>query len=175
LTCDFATLGGGWQAVLTITDRAIRSTVTSHTAERASAGGEDGWRVSWLTGRVLSAAQAQAAMLIAEAAGDVDADCDPELYDEGFWSRLDAWAAQLGMPGPAALAQAAAVPAGELTPMCRAAAGRFSNGRAVCLGKGGGGCFAAAQESGDGLLTPTRPGAAPAGSWVQDECCRDCQ
>ena len=72
--------------MLTITDRAIRSTVTAHAAERT---GEDGWRVSWLAGRVLDAGQAQSAMLIAEAACDLDADCDPELYDEGFWSRLD--------------------------------------------------------------------------------------
>jgi hypothetical protein len=85
-------------------------------AERTSEGGEDRWRVSWLAGRVLSAGQAEAAMLIAEAACGVDADCDPELYDEGFWSRLDAWADQLGMPGPAALAQASAALAGELTP-----------------------------------------------------------
>lgn len=56
--------------------------------------------MSWLAGGVLSAAQARAAMLIAEAACDAGADCDPELYDEGFWPRLDAWAAQLGMPGP---------------------------------------------------------------------------
>jgi hypothetical protein len=102
LTWDFAALGG-WRAVLTITDRAIRSAVTPHAAERT---GGAGWRVSWLAGRDLSAGQAQAAMLIAEAACDAGADCDPELYDEGFWSRLDAWAAQLGMPGPAALVQA---------------------------------------------------------------------
>lgn len=72
--------------------------------------------MSWLPGRVLSAAQAQAAMLIAEAACDAGVDCDPELYDEGFWSRLDAWAAQLGMPGPAALAQASAALTEDLTP-----------------------------------------------------------
>jgi hypothetical protein len=90
--------------VLTITDRAIRSTVTSHAAERTGEGGEDRWRVSWLAGQVLSAGQAEAATLIAEAACDVDADCDPALYEEGFWSRLAVWAAQLGMPGPAALA-----------------------------------------------------------------------
>jgi hypothetical protein len=76
--------------VLMITHRAIRSAVTSHAAERTGDGGEDGWRVSWLAGRVLSAGQAEAAMLIAEAACDVDADCDPELYDEGsgrVWMR----------------------------------------------------------------------------------------
>jgi hypothetical protein len=101
--------------VLTITDRAIRPTVTPHAAERT---GEGCWRVSWLAGRNLNAGQARAAMLIAEAACDLDADCDPELYDQGFWSRLDAWAAQLGLPGPAALAQAAAPPAGDLTPSC---------------------------------------------------------
>jgi hypothetical protein len=131
LTCGFAALGGGRQVVLTITDRAIRSTVTPHAAERTGDGGQEHWRVSWLAGRVLSAGQAQAAMLIAEAACDLDADCDPELYDPGFWSRLDAWAAQLGMPGPAALAQAAAVPAAELTPRRQAAAGCSSNRRAV--------------------------------------------
>ena len=104
--------------MLTITDRAIRSTVTPHSAERTGESGENGWRVSWLAGRALSAGLAEAAMLIAEAACDVDADCDPELYDEGFWSRLDAWAAQLGMPGPAAFARAAAALSGELTPGC---------------------------------------------------------
>jgi hypothetical protein len=104
---------GGWRAVLTITDRAIRSALTPLSAERA---GEGGWRVSWLAGRVLSAGQAQAAMLIAEAACDLDAGCDPELYEPGFWSRLDQWAAQLDMPGPAALALAAAALTGELTP-----------------------------------------------------------
>jgi hypothetical protein len=61
-----------------------------------------------LAGRDLSAVQAEAAMLIVEAACDLDASCDPQLYDEGFWSRLDTWAEQPGMPGPAALAQASA-------------------------------------------------------------------
>ena len=78
--------------------------------------------MSWLPGRVLSGGQAEAAMLIAQTACDVDAGCDPDLRDAGFWSRLDGWAGQRGMPGPAALAQAAAPPAGELTPRCRTVA-----------------------------------------------------
>jgi hypothetical protein len=163
LTCDFAALGGGWQAVLTITDRAIRSTVTPHAAERAGAGDEDGWRVSWLAARLLSARQAEAAMLIAEAACDVDADCDPELYDEGFWSRLDAWAAQLGMPGPAALAQAAAAPARELT-LRRQAADCSSNRACRLLRRGWRRMLRCRPRGGDGLLTPARPGAALARS-----------
>lgn len=61
---------------LTITDRAILSPVTPHSAERLGQGDEDTWRVSWLPGRVLTGPQA-------EAARDVDVDCDPELYDDG--------------------------------------------------------------------------------------------
>lgn len=93
---------------LTITDRAICSPRTTHMAERAGRT----WRVTWLPGRELDLGQAQAAMLIAEAARDIDAGCDPGVCDGGFWSRVAWWAAQLGMPGPAAIDQAG-VPPGE--------------------------------------------------------------
>jgi len=55
-------------------------------------------------GRVLTEGQA-AAMEIAEAASQIPADCDPEVYDEGFWSP---WT-----PGPAS----SALP--DLPPSCR--------------------------------------------------------
>ncbi len=32
------------------------------------------------------------------------------VYDEGFWSRVDAWAGQLGPTGPAGIVQASGVP-----------------------------------------------------------------
>ena len=33
-------------------------------------------------------------------------DCAPELYDDTFWTRVDAWAAALGPAGPDAVARA---------------------------------------------------------------------
>jgi hypothetical protein len=38
------------------------------------------------------------------------AGCDPEVYDEGCWSRVGAWAGRLGLTGPAAIVQACEVP-----------------------------------------------------------------
>jgi len=35
--------------------------------------------------------------------------CDPEAYDEGYWSRAAAWAGRLGLTGPAAMMQASEV------------------------------------------------------------------
>jgi hypothetical protein len=40
----------------------------------------------------------------------IPADCNPEVYDEGFWSRLDVWAGQFGLTGPAGIVQASEVP-----------------------------------------------------------------
>jgi hypothetical protein len=39
----------------------------------------------------------------------IPADCNPEVYDEGFWSRLDVWAGQFGLTGPAGIVQASEV------------------------------------------------------------------
>jgi hypothetical protein len=36
----------------------------------------------------------------AGAASQIPADCHPEVYDEGFWSRVDAWAGQFGLTKP---------------------------------------------------------------------------
>jgi len=41
-----------------------------------------------------------AAVETAEAAGQIPADCSPEVYNEGFWSRVDAWAGRFGLSGP---------------------------------------------------------------------------
>src|SRR5579863_6158358 len=38
------------------------------------------------------------------------AGCNPEVYDEGFWSRVDAWVGQFGLTGPAGIVQASEVP-----------------------------------------------------------------
>ena len=37
------------------------------------------------------------------AARQIPADPNPEVYDEGFWSRVNAWADQLGLTDPSAL------------------------------------------------------------------------
>jgi hypothetical protein len=51
-----------------------------------------------------------AAMETAGTASQILADCNPEMNDEGFWSRVDARAGQLGLTGPAAIVQASEVP-----------------------------------------------------------------
>jgi hypothetical protein len=51
-----------------------------------------------------------AALEAAGAASQIPADCDPEVYDEGFWSRVDAWAGQFGLTGPIGIVQASEVP-----------------------------------------------------------------
>jgi hypothetical protein len=49
-------------------------------------------------------------MELAEAAAETQDDCDPEVYDEAYWSRADRWAAALGMSGPAAASLASEPP-----------------------------------------------------------------
>ena len=85
---------------LAITEIAMTSTQIPHAA-RARDGG--GWEVSWLPGQVLTQSQAVTAMTIAEAAATRD------LSDNGdrMWPHIDAWAAELGMSGPAAVAAVA--------------------------------------------------------------------
>jgi hypothetical protein len=77
---------------LTITNHLIRSADTARTAELGDGGGT----VTWLPGRVLTKGRA-AATETAAAASQIPADCNPEVYDEGFWSFVDAWADQLGL------------------------------------------------------------------------------
>ena len=66
--------------------------------------------VIWLPGRLFTGGRA-AAIEGAGAASQVPADCNPEVYDEGFWSRVDAWAGQFGLTGPVGIVQASKVPA----------------------------------------------------------------
>jgi hypothetical protein len=80
---------------LTITNHLIRRADTAHTAVLGGGGGT----VTWLPGRVLTEGRA-AAIETAEAASQIPDDCNPEVYDEGFWSRVDAWAGQLGLTDP---------------------------------------------------------------------------
>jgi hypothetical protein len=51
-----------------------------------------------------------AAVKAAAAARQVPADCNPEVNDEGFWSRAGAWAGQLGLTRPVGIVQASVVP-----------------------------------------------------------------
>lgn len=78
---------------------------TRHTARAADGGG---WTVSWLPGRTLTQNQAVTAMTIAEA---VKAHAD-DLADNGsrWWLHIDGWAAELGVTGPFAVAEASLSP-----------------------------------------------------------------
>jgi len=92
---------------LTITDHLIRSADAPHTA----GAGDGGGTVKWLPGRVLIEGRA-AVIKTAEAASQIPADWAPEVCGEGFSSRVDAWAGQFGLTGPAGIAQASEVPGG---------------------------------------------------------------
>jgi hypothetical protein len=87
---------------LTILDGSISSDRTPHTARL----GPDDWRaweVSWLPGRHLDRNGAITAMVLADltASGDMDA---------GHWPHIEAWAAELALTAPEALARAAKPP-----------------------------------------------------------------
>ena len=94
---------------LTITDQIMRSADTAHTA--TPSGGE--WTVTWLPGRNLTRSQATTAMMLAQMVGRIPADAGPEAYDSRFWARADAWAAELGLSGPDAVARTSEPPAGS--------------------------------------------------------------
>jgi len=57
-------------------------------------------------------------MEAAGAASQIPADCNPEVYDEGFWSRVNAWAGQFGLTGSAGIVQASGVPGAGDGPAC---------------------------------------------------------
>ncbi len=75
---------------LTITDDAITSDVTGHTARRVDWRADLGWRMSWLPERLLTKNEAISGMTIAEHAGS------------GPRSLLDVLATELGLTGPEA-------------------------------------------------------------------------
>jgi hypothetical protein len=84
----------------------MSSEVTRHTAKRI----DDGWAVSWLPGRVLTQNESITAMTIAEVIGGHDVIGDPLHAGHRLWPHLDSWAAELGMSGPQALAEASLSP-----------------------------------------------------------------
>jgi len=94
-----------------ITGFEMSSDVTRHTArfdDHAAADGNGAWIVTWLLGRLLTKNQAVTAMTIAEAVY-MHAD---ELMDNAhpWWGHIDAWAAELGLKGPHAVAEASLPP-----------------------------------------------------------------
>jgi hypothetical protein len=62
-----------------------------------------------LPGRVLTGGRA-AAIEAAGAASQIPADGNPQVYDEGSWSRVNACAGQFGLTGPADIVKASGVP-----------------------------------------------------------------
>ena len=82
---------------ITITDRLMHSAETRHTAELT----DGGWEASWLPGHALDRNQAITAMTIAETVGH---GLEP---GDRLWPAVGAWAAELGLTGPDAVARAA--------------------------------------------------------------------
>lgn len=72
-----------------ITDTAMSSTSTDHTARRTHPAGQ--WRVSWLPSRILTRNEAATAMTIAEVVASRPAP------GNRIWSALTAWAAELDL------------------------------------------------------------------------------
>ena len=91
---------------LSITDTAMTSDQTAHTA-RHTPGGQ-GWEVSWLPGQILDRHAAITAMTIAAAAG-------PDLHEgHRLWPHIQGWSGELGLTAPDAIARAAQPP-GDLS------------------------------------------------------------
>ena len=86
----------------------MRSPDTKHTAHRQLS---ESWTCTWLSDRILTRDQAITAMSIAELVGQIPADADPEAYSDGrFWTLVDSWAAELGLPGADAVVRASEPP-----------------------------------------------------------------
>ena len=100
----------GHRMALTITARLIRSADTPHTAELTGRAAADSWRVSWLPDRLLTRAQAKAAMSIARRSARCRLTATRSCTTT-FWTRADASAAELGLAGPDAVARAIEPPA----------------------------------------------------------------
>jgi len=74
-----------------------------------------GWRATWLPDRLLTRAQVVTAMVLVEAVASTTLTSEHRL-----WPHIDAWAAELGLSGPAAVvASSQLAPAGEVDPQCR--------------------------------------------------------
>jgi hypothetical protein len=85
---------------LTINDTTITSDQNPHTARQAP-GHPQQWEVSWLPGQAMDRNTAITAMVLADLAGEED-------LHEGhrLWPHIQGWAAELGLTGPDAIAQA---------------------------------------------------------------------
>jgi hypothetical protein len=92
---------------LTITDTAMHSTDTPHTARWAG----DGWTVSWLPPeRALNRNEAVTAMTIAEVVGRGGTPGHELMSGDPLWPHIDQWASELGIGGPDAVARASEPP-----------------------------------------------------------------
>lgn len=80
-----------------ITETRMSSLVTRHTAERDG----DGWRVTWLPGRLVTRDQAITALTIAELAATGQA-----VPGTRNWTAITEWAAELGLTAEHAVAMA---------------------------------------------------------------------
>ena len=89
---------------LTISDTTMTSDQTPHTA-RLAPGCQHIWQVSGLPGEVLDRNSAITAMILADTASEDDLGEEHQL-----WPFIENWAAELGLTGPDAIAQAAQPP-----------------------------------------------------------------
>jgi hypothetical protein len=106
---------------LTINDATITSDQNPHTARQAP-GRPHEWEVSWLPGQVLDRNSAITAMVLADVAGSSD------LHQgHRIWPHIQSWAAELGLTGPDAIAQASQ-PARGLDPGQERASGQPDGG-----------------------------------------------
>ena len=91
--------------ILTITDHAITSDHTPHTA-RPAPGHQHAWQVSWLPGRLMDGNTATTAMMLADKAAA------PGLHaGHRLWPHIQGWAAELGLTAPDAITLASEPPA----------------------------------------------------------------
>jgi hypothetical protein len=87
---------------LRITDTAMTSDQTAHTARPAPGG--HGWEVSWLPGQILDHNTAITAMTLAETA-------DTGLHEgHRLWPHIQGWAGELSLTAPDAIALATQPP-----------------------------------------------------------------
>jgi hypothetical protein len=88
---------------LTINDTTMTSDQILHTARQVPS--RDGWEVSWLPGQLLDRNTAITAMILADTAAEDDLHQNHRL-----WPFIQSWAAELGLTGKDAIAQAAQPP-----------------------------------------------------------------
>jgi hypothetical protein len=98
----------GANKAITITDTSMRSDKTGHAARHLrSDEGCQRWEVTWLPGRVLGRSEAITAMMLAQT---VATGLEP---GDRRWPFIDAWAEELELTGPDAVARASDSPAGR--------------------------------------------------------------